>query len=254
MSFQTIKSVRRVFEILELFAAEQRPLAAKEVAKRLGYPLMSAHALLKSIHAMGYVDFDSPSWTYLPSRNLVAILEWVPDILEREKALLDLVAELNQATGETINISRRTGTKVRFLHGLENRHTVGVSVKIGATMPVNRSLTGIVSLCLLGQQERIALLQRSAAEMADASPGPDHEEIDAILAELEASGIVTRCDLLVEGIGAVCVPVRAKTSDDLLVVGVAGPSHRIETNRADYEQTVRTLLSKHAIATIYPVR
>ena len=252
VAFEVIKSVRRVFEILELFEAERRPLAAKEVAKRLGYPAMSAHALLKSIHQMGYVDFDPPSWTYLPSRNLIALLDWVPDILERERALLAFAKELSEQTSETINISRRVGSRVRFIHGLESRHSMGVSVKVGAMMPVSRSLTGVVSTVKLDKIDRDQLIRACEAGEPEATIAELIARADEIIAELTGEGMVMRCDMLVEGIGAVCLPVLTSDAEELLVVGVAGPSNRIRARTQEHRKALTTLLKKHKIETPKP--
>lgn len=254
MADSIIKSVRRVFEILEFFDRERRPLAAKEVAKELGYPLMSAHQLLKSMHQLGYMDFDAPYWTYIPSRSYISVLDWVPDIIEKETAILDFANALNRETKETINISRRVGTDVRIIHGLESVHTVGVSVAIGTTMATGSSLTGLVALASLDDAEFLKYLSFISSSDADSADQFKKNELDEVREELGRFGTAAKGDVLVEGVGAVCLPVKTLANQEILVIGVVGPSNRISENAGKHRETIANLARVHGIRTAFKLR
>lgn len=254
MSDKTIKSVRRIFEILELFDKERRPLAAKEISKKLGYPLISSHALLKSMHELGYADFDPPNWTYIPSRSFLSVLDWVPDILERERRLLDFVEEVNNETSETVNISRRVNAQVRIIYGLESQHTVGVVVKVGAMMPITHSLTGITALAGDDKDQSQLLLERLKEYDPVQYDELDHALLNDIFSEIADRGTVSRCDLFIPGVGAVCVPIKTSDEKDCLVVGVVGPSDRIREAEKEHRKTLKRLVKIHKIHTVYKLR
>ena len=55
MNDSIVKSVGRVFEVLELFDAERAALTATTIARTLKYPASSTVALLKSIVRLGYL-------------------------------------------------------------------------------------------------------------------------------------------------------------------------------------------------------
>ncbi|WP_432201779.1 IclR family transcriptional regulator [Erythrobacter sp. W53] len=254
MAENTIKSVRRVFEILELFDKERQPLAAKDIAKKLGYPLVSAHALLKSMHELGYADFDAPSWTYIPSRNFIAVLDWVPDLLERERNLLDFVEALNRQTMETVNVSRRVNTQIRIMHGLESIHTVGVNVRVGAMMPVTGSLTGLTALAGMPDDERGEFLDRLVRDDPAQAEGIDRAVLQSIVDELKSVGTATKSDVFIPGVGAVCFPVYTKDEREQLVIGVVGPTDRISQSGSDYRKAVKQLVKEYHIKTVLRVK
>lgn len=243
MSEIPIKSVRRIFEILELFNEERRPLGAKEIADRLGYPLMSAHALLKSMHHLGYADFDAPKWTYTPSRAFMDVLDWARDFLDREVDIIDFMAAINRETKETINLSRRSNAQVKILHGLETLQPIGVSVTVGTEMPVTQCLTGLTSLACLRSDELGAFLNRLKKTDPKQARGFRADLFDDVAAELETYGTVARGDLFVEGIGAVCMPISAKTTGETLIVGIVGPSDRIRQNELQHRRALKRLVS-----------
>lgn len=254
MPDSVIKSVRRVFEILEYFDQQRRPIAAKEVAKELGYPSMSAHQLLKSMNQLGYLDFDPPNWTYMPSKTFTSILDWVPDIIEREASILEFVEALNQQSQETINISQRIGTDVKIIHGLESAHTVGVSVKVGTSMPAGNSLTGLVALASLNDESFAKyLVYANTPELAQRH-NFDKVKLDSVRDQLDQHGTAAMSDVLVEGVGAVCLPIKTLANQEILVVGVVGPSNRISVNTGKHRKQIAKLAKEFGIKTAFKLR
>ena len=254
MTKKTIKSVRRIFEILELFDKERKPLAAKDIAKKLDYPLVSAHALLKSMNELGYADFDAPNWTYIPSRNFIALLDWVPDLLERERGLLDFVEALNDRTMETVNVSRRVNTQARIMHGLESIHTVGVNVRVGAMMPLTGSLTGLTALGGMDATQRKALLDRLDQDDPAQHAALDQSLIQSVVDELETKGTATRSDLFITGVGAVCFPVWTKDKREQFVIGIVGPTNRLRANADAHRKAAKQLSKEFGVQPVYRLR
>lgn len=244
MSDKVIKSVGRVFEILELFDKHRAPLSANDVSRQLGYPLTSTHALLKSMQALGYADFNQSDWTYTPARSFSVLLDWVRESLDRETNVLEFVNALNAQTKETVNLSRVVGNRVKIVHGLESQFSIGVSVKVGTVMPLRESLTGIVAYCSV-DNSALNLPPIDAARQTS---------IDEIQAELEQCGTAARCDLFVQGIGAVCVPIQAHTTKETMVIGIVGPSDRIRKNEREHRRVLNRLASEYEIRTHFRLR
>ncbi len=196
---------------------------------------------------LGYADFDPPTWTYVPSPVFATLLDWVRDFLTREVRLLEFVAALNSDTRETINISRRASSKVRIMHGLESIHSVGVSVKPGTVMPVTQSLTGLTALATMGLRECNEFLEDLKVNDPRQAESVKPELIKSIREEFLQNGMVKRCDVFITGIGALCLPVNMASSNEILVVGVVGPSDRIEANQTAYRDSVKRLVKEHGI-------
>lgn len=253
MKIETIKSVRRIFEILELFDIERRPLAAKEIAKQLGYPLMSAHALLKSMHTLGYADFEKSSWSYTPSRSFVNVLDWVPDLLERELNLLDFVAEMNLVTKETINISRRLNTQVRIIYGIETLHIIGVKVKVGSMMPLSGSLTGLTLMAATRDDERTDLINLLDKQKQAGIKDIDRKLIEEIAQDLRVRGTATRSDLYIQGVGAICMPVYT-LEGELVIVGIVGPSSRIMKHETEHRRNLKMMVKKYGVNSVFEIK
>lgn len=229
-------------------------MSAKEVATALGYPLTSTHALLKSIHDLGYADYDAERWTYVPSPALSMVSEWSRDFLSREASIVDLAVQLNNETRETINLSRRINLRVRIIYGLESQQSVGVSVRIGTMMPLYQSHTGIVALSSMDEAERAAALDRLAEHDPDGFAAVDQQLIDSTHAELVARGSALGCDRFMQGIGAVCTPIVTSERGEPLVLGIVGPSDRITSGNDDYRKVLKRLVAEYNVKTLFRLR
>lgn len=251
MSDKIVKSVRRVFEVLELFGREQRPLPAVDVARKLEFPLTSTHAILKSMRALGYLSYEESTWSYFPAHTLPNLVEWVRDSIAGEIDLLDFLTALSRQTGETINLSRRINDEVKIIYGLESSHPVGVFVSMGTLMPIGGSLTGLTALACLDSPTRKELLETLRSSTDAARGAFDADQYASVSRSLRRDGMVMRCDVYIRGVGAICIPVMGMGIAEPLVVGIVGPSDRIKENETAYKRDAKTLIRKLRIRTFF---
>src|ERR1700728_1826638 len=131
MSESTIKSARRVFEIFEYFDRERRPLSLKDISKRLDYPASSGSVLLKSLVALGYLDYDQTSRTYFPTMRIAALGSWVHGSLFGEGDITKLMEHLHRVTDETIILGSRSGLFAQYIHVLNSGQPLHFAVAPG---------------------------------------------------------------------------------------------------------------------------
>ena len=251
MSVKLVKSARRIFEILELFDRERRAMPAVEIAAQLQYPLASTHEILKTLVELGYFTYGDPKWAYAPSNSIASIVDWTKDVVGNDSRIIQLMDDLNSVTQETINLSRRVDANVKIIKGLESRHAVGVSAKPGTLMPVTQSLTGIASLSATSEEELDQFLKRLRNLDPDQHKNLNRGLVDEIVGEIKTTGSSMRCDLTVEGVGAVCCPIRSPQFNEALVIGIVGPSNRIKEHASEHVKNLTRLLRKHRIETYF---
>jgi len=71
----TAKTADRTLDVFELFASEQRPLNLSEISALLGIPLSSAHALIKTLQARGYLYDVGRRQGYFPTTRMQDITQ-----------------------------------------------------------------------------------------------------------------------------------------------------------------------------------
>ena len=55
---RVIPSIKRAFNVLELFLVEQRPLSVPEIVERLGLPRTTAHEIVNTLVESSYLRRD----------------------------------------------------------------------------------------------------------------------------------------------------------------------------------------------------
>lgn len=254
MSVNIVKSVGRTFDIFRLFKLRSEAMTAIEISRELQLPLTSTHSILKSLHALGYLDYNRESWSYVPSSELPALFDWVQDRVEDEGQLKRFLEQLNLETRETISLSRQSEIEAKIVFGLETVHPIGVRVSEDYSMPITNTLTGIAMLSALDDQALEAVLLRVSKEDPAQWETLDRPALDFDLSRVRDEGIIAKYDGLVAGVGAICTPIYSPVSKQKLVVGVVGPSERIAKNAEIHRKTIAKLLRAYNIKSVFPIR
>lgn len=247
MSVGIVKSVRRVFEILELFESERVSMNVAHVAKQLNYPHSSTLSILKSMEVLGYMA-NTNKFNYFPTNKLLSLTSWLSESLEDEVEIIKFMTELHQETGETINLSKQSGDYVKIMHGLLGFHAITINVREGTLMPANSSFTGISLLATLPDMEINDILV--GLNEQNISSGFSIEEVKEMIENVRKNMVSAGYDLFVKGIGAITAPIRSTISGETFIIGLVGPTGRLRENEGEYKSLFQSLLNKHKLEAI----
>ncbi len=220
-----VKSVTRVFEILECFEQERRPLSATTIARALSYPQSSTQAALKTIVSAGYLTYDSQVRAYFPTPKILLKTSWLADT---NSSLLDAMEELRNMTGETVTLSCYRNTDMQVVQLILGSHPIALTLNPGDRIPL---FTSAVGLAFLADQTDalIKRLIRRARKLAARNSAPAIEPAvvkDAVKAVRER-GAAVGYGLVLEGVGAIAGAIRCPISGATYVLSVGGPDTRI---------------------------
>jgi DNA-binding IclR family transcriptional regulator len=130
-------------ELLEFLAARQdRPAPIREISEALDCPRSSAHALLRTLMAQGWVRSDTTGTRYgIGIRALLvgtSYLDSDPYLPLITPFLDDLRAELD----ETFHVGRLDGPDVVYLATRESRQYVRTASRVGRRLPAYATALG----------------------------------------------------------------------------------------------------------------
>ena len=159
----TVKSARRVLEILEYFAQRVPRATVMQVANALAYPQSSASVLLSSLSALGYLRFDPADRSYSPTLRVMLLGSWLQDELFGQGSLVAVMERLRQRTGQTVMIGLRQGVHVRFILSLQGKEAQALRYPVGVLRPVCRSAVGKMLLSALSDSEVLRIARHANA-------------------------------------------------------------------------------------------
>jgi DNA-binding IclR family transcriptional regulator len=243
---RTVKSAVRVLEVLELFDRLQREASVGEVARELGYPVSSTSMLLANLLERGYLRHGADQRSYFPTPRVTVLGSWVEPLLQPQAEVMRMMAELGEATGETIILAAPTRDQAQYLHVVPATTTMRMHVGSGTMRPLVASGLGRVLLSTMPDSKVRQLVMRH-------NDGPLVEEqgrISLAALQRELSGIRARGHAVVlrgvtPGAGLVAMLLPLELSGLPLAVGIGGWAREIRARQQEYVQLLRDSIDLH---------
>ena len=243
LTVSRVRAADRTLSIFEAFEATGRPLALSEIARAVGVPVSSCHALVGTLLERGYLYSTPRRRELYPTKRL---FELARSIIARDPLLgrvAATMAELRKRTGETLIFGKRQGDTVLYLEVLEGPHTIRYTAHPGEHKPLHSSSIGKALLATLGENELAAWLKGRRLPALTPNTITDAKRLEAELRRTRERGwAMTRGENVVDVL-AVAVPVRL--AGETYGLAVAGPMHRMmpahEKHAALLVQTGRRL-------------
>jgi DNA-binding IclR family transcriptional regulator len=224
------RSVDRVFQIMELFAARRRPLSATEIHTALKMPHSSAVSVLARLVDLGYLDQNSETKRFFTSVRLHHLCDALPEAIVGGNPLAELVDRIQYATDETTSISRLDGLFTMPIYVRSAKHAKAWRVTPGLCGGL--ATQSVVGRTLLSKQSDADLRRfiENANHWASRTRGSPSEAEQVLRAVdfVREHGYLCRYNLLLPGVGAISCPLAAGGAGDHLAVTVAGSVERIQ--------------------------
>ena len=240
MADAAVKSAKRALEILEVFNRHRRPLALKEVLDETGYPTSSGSALMKSLVALGYLDYDRERRTYFPTMRIAVLGAWVPGALFGEGPLLAALEDLHGKTGETVILAVQSDLHAQYVHLVHSEEPLQFRVPPGARRPLARSGLGLVLLSAKPDAE-IERLRRRINASGDGGQ-QSRDELMARVNEVRARGYAFSKNAISQGVGIIGAALPKGPFGRVFAVGVAGYVPRLEDKEDQIVSELRTMI------------
>lgn len=238
MSTATIKTAKRIFEVLEYFEDVKRPISLKEIASKCDYPTSSAAALLKSMVVLGYLFYDSYNRTYLPTMRIAQMGGWLNTGLFGDNAILALADHVHQQLDELVSISTQSDLHAQYIHCLQTTKRLRFEVKPGEVRPL--AISGIGRTLLSGHTD--AEIERLVRRINAVCPPEERIELDGlmkIINGIRRDGYMFSRHVIVQDAGVIAVLLPKRDFGRDLVLGVGGPVSRLEERQDEILACIR---------------
>jgi len=232
-SGSTVKSAARVMQILELFDDVRRPAAVMEIADALGYPQSSTSALLRSLVYLGYLEYDATSRTYFTSMRVALLGSWISPHFVAEGAIIRMMRELSQKTGDTIVLATRNGLFAQYVHVIQATSPARLHMTLGTVRPLAYSGAGYAMLSQLPISDATRIITRYNAEL-DGSQNPvSVREVLNILETTRKRGYAMTTGIQTAGGGIIAAPISQGPDKPLMAVGIGGIAEILQARETE---------------------
>ncbi len=229
----SVKSAARAVEVLEFFSQQREPRALKAICASLGYPQSSTTVLLKTLTAMGYLNYDRRARVYFPTLKVTALGDWVPQALFGNGRVLEALRDVHSATGEGVSIAIKNDIFFQYIKNIHSVHALRFEVPEGELRPLTQSAVGWMLMASLKGEALDTLIRRVniAARKEEVVPVA---EMVAKVDEARRLGYAMAENLPFAGGATLCVPLPIMIQGQPAVIGLGGWLERIRENRTRY--------------------
>jgi DNA-binding IclR family transcriptional regulator len=191
IAVRKVKSAVRTVELLEYLAARpDNPARLREISDALGMPRSSAHALLRTLVAQGWVRCDASGTLYgIGIRALLVGTSYLDNdpYLPLITPFLD---DLRQDLDETFHLGRLDGTDIVYLATRESKQYTRASNRVGRRLP---AYTTALGKALLAERFGTDRDEHIPAGLKLLTPNTivDRPALDDVLDEVRVRGYAT---------------------------------------------------------------
>ncbi len=219
--------VSRTVALLTAFDETHPRLTLTGLASRSGLPLPTAHRLVGELTRFGVLS-RTPSGHYVVGRRLWSIGLLAPMQTGLREVAAPFLQDLYAATGATIHLAVRDGTRVLYLDRLSGQRSVPVVSRTGSRLALHATGVGKVLLAYAPAdvQDKILSSLRRITRYTITQPGLLRAQLDRI----PADGYATTAEEMTMGSCSVAVPVY-RGEEVAAALGIVVPSLRRDKGR-----------------------
>jgi DNA-binding IclR family transcriptional regulator len=156
-----IASVKRAFDILDLFFGDTQSLSKPEIAMRLRLPRTTVHEQVHTLLTSGYLEQDEN----LPNRfrlgfRVFELGSVFASRLDPSQECLRAAREVSKSCDETVQMAIRDDKDVVFIIRVDSSRTLRLVSAVGSRLPAHCTAVGKVLLSALADSELAALYKK----------------------------------------------------------------------------------------------
>jgi len=222
-----VRSVVRAFDVLEVLARAEQELQVAEIAATTGLASPTAHRLLKTLCALGYV-YQAETRGYRLGSGLIYLgKRAAPQLATIAQGIL---TELEDFSEETANLAVLDGDLITYIAQTPSRHHMRMFTEVGRRVLPHAAGVGKATLSTLPDEQVLEIIRRTGLPAYTASTLTSEQALLADLHETRRRGFAI--DDGEQEVGVRCIAVPIPGSLPPAAVSISGPAARITDQKS----------------------
>ncbi|HTY02414.1 MAG TPA: IclR family transcriptional regulator [Rhodocyclaceae bacterium] len=246
-----IQVIDRMMKLLDVLSYYHDPVSLKQLALETDLHPSTAHRILASMSASGFVERADPG-TYRLGIRLLELGNLVKSRINIRDSAMPKMQSLHEKIGESVNLGVRQGDEIVYVERTSSgRSSVRVVHLVGARAPLHVTAVGKLYLAELNRDGLREYARRTGL------PGMTEASITALPAleremdRVRRNGVAFDNEEIELGLRCVAAPVRDDTGELVAGLSVSAPADRYN---ADWAPLLRTTAAAISAAIGHSVR
>jgi DNA-binding IclR family transcriptional regulator len=214
----SIQVIDRSASLLDAISQYENPVSLKILSADTGLHPSTAFRILGALMEAGFVEKDTAGH-YLLGRKLVRLAGKVRRGIDLREQALDVMEELRDAIGETVNLTVREGDEVIYIERVTSNRMMRVEQVIGSRAPLHVTAVGKLMLAELGDHFIHAYSVRSRLKAYTSHTISTEQDLLNVVHQVHAQGFAYDNEEAEEGVG--CIGVLLYDGSHSVVAGLS---------------------------------
>lgn len=202
-----------------------------DLARQVGMPVSTAHRLLATLLAFGFVHVDAERRRYSLGLRLFELSHQVSLVRKLSEVALPVLRRIVETTMETTLMSVLDGEEMMYVERLDSPQPVRVRGSIGGRGPLYCTAMGKSLLAFQPDEEREAIVSRLQLERMTPRTIIDRDELRLELDRTRARHYSLADEEHEPGVRSVGVPVLDARGRAIAAICVAAPAFRVSLEK-----------------------
>lgn len=227
MSQETVQSVKRALSILEQISLNYEGLTLTDISTKVRMSKTTVLRLLSTLIQCGYIRRDQDNLRYkLGFKVLTLATEFQKSIAWKEEAF-PYIKQLQQISGETINLAVIDRTDVVYIERVESNQMVRASVRVGKRLPIHCTALGKAILAHMDSDSIQRIVDEVEFVSLTAKTISSKNVFMQCLIEVRREGYAVDDEENQVGVRCVAAPIFNWNNQAIGAVSISGPTLRI---------------------------
>ncbi|MFD0145222.1 MULTISPECIES: IclR family transcriptional regulator [unclassified Streptomyces] len=222
---KNIQSLERAAAMLRLLAGGERRLGLSDIASSLGLAKGTAHGILRTLQAEGFVEQDAASGRYQLGAELLRLGNSYLDVHELRARALVWTDDLARSSGESVHLGVLHQQGVLIVHHVFRPDDSRQVLEVGAMQPLHSTALGKV----LSAYDPVAHSEVLEVPREGFTPRTVTElkEFETLLDMTRAKGWAADVEETWEGVASVAAPIHDRRRMPVGAVAITGAVERV---------------------------
>lgn len=231
-------SVANAARILKSFTSTSPTWGVSDLARTLELSTSSTHRLLSTLADEGVLEQDASTGRYRLGLSVFDLAAAVPTQRTLHEAVLVSMTELRSRTGETVQVGVLDGREVVYVERLDSPNTLRVFTDLGRRNDAHCTSSGKALLAFAPKAQRDQILNGWVLPAKTQQTITDIATLRRELSTIRRVGYAENRQESEPGVVSIAAPIRDDSGGVVASLSLAGPSERVDGQRAAYAEAV----------------
>lgn len=223
----TVQSLDRALGLCAVLA-EADGLTLTAIGERTGLPVSTAHRLLATLAAHGWVEADEADQTWAIGVEAFRVGQAFARRVRPLEAARPVMRDLMEATGETANLGLFEGGEAVFVAQVESREPIRAFFRAGERRAAHASGIGKALLATLSPAAVTRWLEGRRLEGYTERTITTAAGLRADLEAIRARGFSIDDEERSPGMRCIAAPIFEESGEAVAALSISGPSQRLD--------------------------